>query len=45
VTVERMRVGYWLGLVLRDPFSALAMMDGWQQGRPTCKKNHSSLAA
>jgi len=32
VDEERMRPGLWSGLVLCIPFSAFAMMVGWQEG-------------
>ena len=41
VDEERMRLGYWWVLVLRDPFIALTRMVGWQEGHPARKKTSS----
>jgi len=36
---ERMRPDCWLWLVLCVPFNTFALMVGWQEGHPFCKKD------
>jgi len=36
------RPGHWLGLVFYVLFSAFILIVMWQEGRPACKKTHST---